>query len=66
MKTTLKVEGMSCEHCVKHVTDALKGTAGVKSVEVSLKEKTAVVDHENEVSVETLKSAVIEEGYEVV
>jgi copper chaperone CopZ len=25
MKTTLKIEGMSCEHCVKHVKTALEG-----------------------------------------
>ena len=33
------VEGMSCEGCVNTVTSALKAVPGVKSVEVSLKDK---------------------------
>ena len=31
MKTTLKIDGMSCEHCVTHVKDALEEVAGVGS-----------------------------------
>ena len=32
----LKVEGMSCGACVKHVTQALQPLAGVSAVEVDL------------------------------
>jgi copper ion binding protein len=64
MKTVLKVEGMTCEHCVKHVKEALEGVAGVKSAKVSLKDKSASVDHNDKVSLETLKAAVTEAGYE--
>ena len=35
-KLTLHIEGMSCGHCVKHATEALKAVKGVKSAEVSL------------------------------
>jgi copper ion binding protein len=66
MKTTLKIDGMSCEHCVKHVTEALKGIKGVKSAKVSLKDNNAVVEHGDEASLEALKAAVVEAGYEVV
>jgi copper chaperone CopZ len=66
MKTTLKIEGMSCEHCVRHVTGALEGLPGVKKALVSLKEGTAVVDHEEAVGLEAMKFAVDEAGYEVV
>jgi copper ion binding protein len=65
MKTTLNIEGMSCEHCVKHVTDALKEVNGVKSAKVSLKNKKAVVDHKDGVTLESMKAAVAEAGYEV-
>jgi copper ion binding protein len=65
MKTTLKIEGMSCEHCVKHVTEALEGISGVKSAKVSLKNKNAEVDHADTVSPETMKAAVVEAGYEI-
>ena len=65
MKTTLNIAGMSCEHCVKHVTEALKGVQGVKSAKVSLKDNNAVVDHKDEVSLDALKAAVVEAGYEI-
>ncbi|MDR1863057.1 MAG: cation transporter [Treponema sp.] len=65
MKTSLKIEGMSCEHCVKHVKEALEGVAGVISAQVSLKDKSAQVEHEDRVALESLKAAVGGEGYEV-
>ncbi len=65
MKKTLFVEGMMCQHCVAHVTKALQGVAGVDSVEVNLKKKTAVVELLEEVSDETLTAAIVEAGYEV-
>jgi copper ion binding protein len=64
MKTTLKIDGMSCEHCVKHVAEALEGISGVVSAKVSLKHNNAEVEHSDQVAVETLKAAVQEAGYE--
>jgi copper ion binding protein len=65
MKTTLKIEGMSCEHCVKHLTEALKAVAGVSSASVSLENKNAVVEHGDTVTQDALKAAVEEAGYEL-
>ena len=65
MKTILNIEGMSCAHCVQHVKEALESSAGVKSAEVSLEAKTAIIEHEEGVSFDTLKSAVEKEGYQV-
>lgn len=65
MKKTLTVEGMMCEHCVKHVADALRKVEGVVSADVNLKKKRAVVELGAEVPDETLISAVREAGYEV-
>jgi copper chaperone CopZ len=65
VKTTVNIEGMSCEHCVKHVKEALEGVAGVKSAAVNLKGKSALVEHGDEVSPDALKAAVVEAGYEV-
>ena len=42
-KVTLQIEGMSCQHCVQTVTEALKSLAGVKSVKVDLSQDQAVV-----------------------
>ena len=65
MKKTLKIEGMMCQHCVAHVTKALNAVAGVSSVEVNLKKKTAVVEFSEAVADETLIAAITEAGYEV-
>ena len=35
----LKVNGMSCQHCVNAVNDAVTKLVGVKQVKVDLKEK---------------------------
>jgi copper chaperone len=61
--TTLKVEGMSCMHCVKAVTDALAAVPGVERVrEVSLEKKQAVV--EGSAVADALVAAVKEAGYQ--
>ena len=40
----LKVEGMTCNHCVMAVTKALKKVPGVEKVEVSLEKGEALVE----------------------
>ena len=59
---TYSVEGMSCMHCVHHVTEALKEVEGVKDVKVSLAEKTALVNADG-VDFKVLQHAVAEAGY---
>jgi len=65
-KKILKVEGMSCEHCVKAVTNALSALAGVADIVVSLKDKTASFSYDPALaSIEAIKAAITEEGFEV-
>ncbi|MDD6794080.1 MAG: cation transporter [Clostridiaceae bacterium] len=64
MKKKIIIEGMNCEHCVAHVKEALEGIQGVENVEVSLADDCANV--ETEVSNDILKSAIEEEGYDVI
>jgi copper ion binding protein len=64
MKTTLKIEGMSCDHCVAHVKEALEGINGVTSAQVNLKAKNAVIEHADKVSADVLKAAIDEAGYQ--
>ena len=54
---------MSCQNCVKHVTEALRVVSGVDSVEVSLESASATVRSGGAVSNEALKAAVEEAGY---
>ncbi|MCC4769993.1 copper ion binding protein [Methanosarcina sp. DH2] len=64
---TIKVEGMSCGHCVMRVKKAIEGLEGVKKVDVNLENKQAVVEFdEGKTDVEKIKAAVRETGYEPV
>ncbi|MGA2547992.1 MAG: heavy-metal-associated domain-containing protein [Rectinemataceae bacterium] len=65
MNKILSIEGMSCNHCVMHVKNALVEVSGVESVEVDLAKKSAVVVG-GALDDAALKTAVAEAGYEVV
>lgn len=67
LQTVLNVEGMSCSHCVNAVTKAVTALDGVSGVNVSLEGKTVTVDYDgDQVSLESIKEAIEEEGYDVV
>ncbi|MCI1723380.1 MAG: heavy metal translocating P-type ATPase [Lachnospiraceae bacterium] len=65
MEKTVSINGMMCEHCVAHVKEALEKVDGVRSADVSLEKKNAVVTLDGEVGEEALKKAVTDAGYEV-
>ena len=66
MKTTVMIiEGMMCQHCQGRVKAALEGVEGVVNVDVSLENASAEVKHDDGVSAEKLKSAVLNAGYVV-
>lgn len=57
---------MSCGHCVMRVKKAIEDVQGVKKVDVSLENKQAVVEFDEEkTDVEKIKAAVRESGYEL-
>ena len=66
MKKKISIEGMSCQHCVNHVTESLKELEGVDKVEVSLEEKQAVIESAKGITDGDIKNAIEEVGYEVV
>ncbi len=66
MSITLKIEGMSCMHCVASVKSALEDIKGVKKVDVSLENASAVVECDDSVSEDALKEAVEDIGFTVV
>lgn len=43
MNLVLKIDDMSCDHCVKTIQQAVSGQNGVTRVEVSLEKKMAVI-----------------------
>jgi copper ion binding protein len=66
MAKKILIEGMSCGHCVRHVTEALSELNGVSNVNVNLEAKTAVIEAGAEVSNDAIKAAIEDAGYDVV
>jgi copper chaperone len=65
-KIILNVVGMSCSHCENAVKKAVGALKGVKEVVVSLEKKTVIVGYEHsELSVEEIKNAIEDQGYDV-
>ena len=60
MKTEIKVEGLSCGHCVNAVSNILKNTEGVVNYQVSLPGLAVVEFNENKVSLEKIKQKINE------
>lgn len=65
MRKLLNIEGMSCNHCVMHVKNALMDIEGVKECQVSLSSNTAEVDMDKNIDEEVLIKAVEDAGYNV-
>lgn len=61
----LNITGMTCEMCVKHVTNALANVPGVTSVDVSLANREALVTFDKGVrpDAHALLESISEEGY---
>ncbi|MGL4986431.1 MAG: heavy-metal-associated domain-containing protein [Treponemataceae bacterium] len=69
MKKLFTVEGMSCNHCVNHVTEAVLEIEGVKEALVDLAKKELSVEFNEEKScaddiIAAVVDAVIDAGYE--
>ncbi|MDE7238561.1 MAG: cation transporter, partial [Lachnospiraceae bacterium] len=65
MTITLSFEGMMCEHCKKHVEEALSKLPA-SSVSVDLAAKSASLTPTGDISDETLKQTIADAGYELV
>lgn len=61
---TLKITGMSCQHCVNAVMEALKGVPGVTPTSVDIGAAKLTYDPE-QATPEQIVDAVTEEGYQV-
>ena len=63
---TIKVEGMTCQHCVETITDALNNITGLNTVNVDLVEKEVSVKfNENEIELKKISDKIIEVGFEL-
>jgi copper ion binding protein len=64
MPTEYTVKGMTCDHCVLSVTEAVTEVAGVRRVDVELASGRLVVQGDG-VSDDAVRAAVADAGYQV-
>jgi copper chaperone len=65
--TLLRVDGMSCDHCVRSITSALEKLSGVTRADVSLEKRQARIEHaDGQPSLDKMISVIEEEGYSAV
>ena len=65
MEKTINVKGMTCPHCVKHVTKALEGLEGVSDVVVDLDAGTAKFSASRDIANSELAAVLDDAGYEM-
>lgn len=63
MQKLLEIEGMSCQHCVMHVKNALLEIDGVVDVSVDLHKKNAIVTTKKEIFDKAFFDAIEDAGY---
>ena len=67
MQKVLKVEGMTCQHCVQTVTKTVGKMTGVEKVGVSLKQKEVSIDFDElQTQTEAICAQIVEAGFEVI
>lgn len=65
VQKTYQVPGVSCQNCVRHVTEELEKIPGVRDIVVDLTAKTVTVDLDAEVTDRQIREGIEEAGYEV-
>ncbi|MEK0400594.1 heavy metal-associated domain-containing protein [Streptococcus suis] len=65
MKQTLKLKNLSCQNCVKHVTDHLLDLDGVEEVKIQLEEQLAEVETSVAYDLEQYQEVLDDTIYEV-
>ncbi|MBX0313953.1 copper chaperone CopZ [Planococcus sp. N064] len=67
MNETLKVQGMSCAHCVNAVESSVGELQGVSSVKVDLGKGEVSVAYDNsKTSLNQIQETIEDQGYDVV
>ena len=62
---TIKIKGMSCQHCVQAVTKALGEIDGIEAVKVDLDKGEATFDEVKPIAQELLQERIKKAGFEL-
>lgn len=65
MKEVLKVEGMSCNHCVNSIETSVGGLTGVSAVKVDLGKNEVSVEYSNEATLAKVKETIEDQGFDL-
>lgn len=65
MIAEIKVSGMHCSHCVDKITRFVSEVEGVSEVRVDLEARIVRVDYESPATLEAIKEAILDSGFEV-
>lgn len=65
VQATYTVKGMTCEHCVRSVTEEVSAIEGVTDVSVDLESGRVLVSSTAEVATDDVRAAVTEAGYQL-
>jgi len=66
MQKTMKIEGMMCQNCVRHVKEALSSVDGVNFVNVSLEKNSATVVAGRDIPDSEFTAVIEKAGYKIV
>ena len=66
MKTTKKIEGMSCEHCANKVKTTLEKIENKSKIKVNLSKKEATITSNKKLDLKLLKEEIENLDYKVV
>ncbi|MET3193699.1 cation transporter [Gottfriedia sp. OAE603] len=66
METILKVNGMTCGHCKAAVTKAVESVSDTNNIIVSLENKEVSFKHVDTETVEKVKEAIEDQGYDII
>jgi copper chaperone len=66
MAETVRVKGMSCNHCVMSVTKALTKLDGIQDVHVDLQTGEVRFDNTKAVALDKIEKAITDAGYQIV
>ena len=63
---SLKVKGMTCQHCVETITEALRAIVGTNKVAVDLYKKEVQIHYnEEETNLKEISVKIVEMGFEL-
>lgn len=65
MKEIIKVEGMSCGHCVNSIETSVGELTGVSAVKVNLDSKEVAVEYDGAATLAQIKETIEDQGYDL-